>query len=125
MTRPKNAKKTSQQNAEKARQQRLLYINENNNRNRNRNVSVQVSRENSPQPQNQRSNKIDVSTQTKNFLKIQNVVRFVVSVLVLGLSFTVIKKFLNINEEDVCSEKEFYQIQNEIKDVIKEMKKER
>ena len=51
MTRPKNAKKTSQQNAEKARQQRLLYINENNNRNRNRNVSVQVSRENSPQPQ--------------------------------------------------------------------------
>lgn len=93
MTRPKNAKKTLQQNAEKARQQRLLYINENNNRNRNRNVSVQVSRENSPQPQNQRSNKIDVSTQTKNFLKIQNVVRFVVSVLVLGLSFTVIKIF--------------------------------
>lgn len=124
MTRPKNAKKTLQQNAEKARQQRLLYINENNNRNRNRNVSVQVSRENSPQPQNQRSNKIDVSTQTKNFLKIQNVVRFVVSVLVLGLSFTVIKKYLNINEEDVCSEKEFYQIQNEIKDVIIEMAKE-
>ena len=48
----------------------------------------------------------------------------VVSILVFGLTFTVIKKILNINEIDICSEKEFYHIQDEIKDVIIEMAKE-
>lgn len=87
-------------------------------------MSVQVSRENSPQPQNQNTKKIDVSTQTAKFLMQENVVKFVVSILVLGLTFTVIKKFSNINEMDICSEKEFYRIQDEIKDVIIQMAKE-
>ena len=87
-------------------------------------MSVQVSRENSPQPQNQNTKKIDVSTQTAKFLMQENVVKFVVSILVLGLTFTVIKKFSNINEMDICSEKEFCRIQDEIKDVIIQMAKE-
>lgn len=120
MARVQNAKKVRQQNAEKARQHRLL----NNNQNPNVNVSVQVSRENSPQPRNQNTKKIDVSTQTAKFLMQENVVKFVVSILVLGLTFTVIKKFSNINEIDICSEKEFYRIQDEIKDVIIQMAKE-
>ena len=124
MVSPKNEKKQLQQNAEKARQHRLLNFIDTHNQNPNVNVSVQVSRANSPQPQNQNKYKIDVSTQTVKFLMQENAVKFVVSILVLGLTYTVIKKFLNINETDVCSEKEFYRIQDEIKDVIVEMAKE-
>lgn len=83
-------------------------------------TSVRNPRENSPKP----PKKKDVSTQTvKQIIKIGSL-KLVAIILILGLTYTAARNFLDYLEHDMCIEKEFYQCQKIIEPNVIEMAKE-
>lgn len=68
--------------------------------------------------------KSDHLTQTNNHYSIDNDMTFTISILIFGLSYQIARNLFNFNGIDVCSEKKFYQYQNQISPIIIQMAKE-
>lgn len=66
----------------------------------------------------------DTFVQTDKMFSIDNDVRFTLSILVFGLSYSIVRNIFNFNGIEVCSEKTFYKYQNIISPIIIKMAKD-